>query len=457
MEPIVAPRGDEETPDWLAEAQTGIFPLPPAHEPEPELESPPIPTPDIGELLRPDAMPEWMRRPEGAESEGEESAGQKGTGQEGLEQADLPRWLEAMRPIQAVNVPTEDEERVESVGPLAGLRGVLSAEPVVAMPRRPGILSGSIDAAPAQMAAADMLRRLLIEPEVRAARRAARAMSWMPVLRKAVALLLLLAVIFPLAGGGAIFSPPGALPAAGLMAGALVESLPADRPVLAAFEYDASSAPELETGAAALLGHLARRNIPITIISTQPNGATLAQGLINTGGVTDVGMPVVQKNFGYVAGGASGLRGLVHNMRDLLGISEVDWGASGLSAIQGVGDFSMILVIAARPQTVRDWVEQVHTAAPNTPMIAVVSAASDALVYPYTQGSKPSIQGMIAGYAGAQSYGAKFLPGAATYSGTDLRWQAFGMGSMVSVLILIVGSITSLLAWGLRGSRRNAE
>jgi hypothetical protein len=459
MEPIVAPGGDEETPDWLADAQTGISPLPPtpARTPEPEPEEPPIPTPDIGELLRPDTMPDWMHRPEGAGAAGGEGAGQKATGQEGLEQAELPRWLEAMRPIQAVNVPTEEEERVESVGPLAGLRGVLSAEPVVAMPRRPGILAGNIDASPAQLSAADTLRRLLIEPEVRAARRAGRAMSWIPVLRRALALLLTLAVIFPLTGGIAIFSPPAALPPAGLTAGALVESLPTDRPVLAAFEYDASSAPELESGAAALLGHLARRNIPIAIISTQPNGATLAQGLINAGGVQGVGVPVVQRNLGYVAGGASGLRSLAHNMRDLLGVSDDDWQASGLSAVQGVGDFSMILVIAARPQTMRDWVEQVHTVAPDTPMIAVVSAASDALVYPYTQGSRPSIQGMIAGYAGAQAYGAKFLPGAATYSGSDLRWQAFGMGSLVTVLILIAGSAASLLAWGLRGSRRNME
>ncbi len=457
MEPIVAPGGDEETPDWLADAQSGISPLPPASARAPEAEAPPGSTPDIGELLRPDSMPEWMHKPAGAETAAEEAAGAKGAGQEGLEQAELPRWLEAMRPIQAVNVPSDEEERVESVGPLAGLRGVLTAEPVVAMPRRPGILSGNIDATPAQLSAADALRRLLIEPEVRAARRASRAMSWTPILRKVVALVLLFAVIFPLVGGGAIFSPPGTLPAASLMAGAVVESLSGDRPILAAFEYDASSAPEMESGAAALLGHLARRNIPIAIISTEPNGSVLGQGLTSLNGTPREGMPAIRMNLGYLPGGAGGLRGLANNLREMLAIPESEWNEKGMADIRSVGDFSMILVIAARPQTVRDWVEQIHTAAPNTPMVAVVSAASDALVYPYTQGSRPSIMGMVAGYSGAQAYGARFLQDLPVYSGTDARWQAFGMGSLIVVLILVVGTIASIVAWGLRKTRRVAE
>ena len=453
---MVSPGGEEEIPDWLAGIRPGADETTQEYEPEEAA----LPTPDIGELLSPDSMPAWMQRQEGQADSGSAPApapGQKAPGQENLEQADLPRWLEAMRPIQAAAVSTEDDDRVESVGPLAGLRGVLSAEPVVAMPRRPAILAGNIDATQAQNSAADLLRRLMIEPEVRAARRQARSMAIMPFLRKGVAALLLLAVLLPAFGVGAVFSPPGALPAAGQTAGAVVESLPVDRPVLAAFEYDASSAPELETGATAILGHLAKRGIPVFVISTQPNGATLAEGLLKSSGTTGITMPAVHYNFGYIPGGASGLRGLAANLHGSLGLTETEWNTPPLSGIAGVGDFSMILVIAARPQTVRDWVEQVHTAAPGTPMVAIVSAAADALVYPYTQGSRPSIQGMVAGYAGAQAYGARFLQEAAAYSGMDMRWQAFGMGSLVSMIILVVGAVVSLIAGGLKKSRRNSE
>ncbi len=57
-----------------------------------------------------------------------------------LAPATLPSWLEAMRPMETfrpvVEIQPEEEQQVEAAGPLAGLRGVLLAEPVVAMPHQ---------------------------------------------------------------------------------------------------------------------------------------------------------------------------------------------------------------------------------------------------------------------------------------------------------------------------------
>ena len=326
-----------------------------------------------------------------------------------LEHAELPRWLEAMRPIQSVTMPTEDEERVESVGPLAGLRGVLSAEPVVAMPRRPGIMAGNIDASPMQLTLTETLRRLLIEPEVRASRKPVRAMLLTPLLRKAMSAVLILAILFPFFGGS-LFSNLGYQPEANKKAGLLVGQLPADRPVLVAFEYDASTAPEIETGASALLEHLAQRGISVAFISSQPNGTMLGEGLRMQEEQQGDRMPPIIADFGYIPGGAGGLRRLSDNLRDTVNGSNTDWSQEPLASVHSLSDFSMILVLAASPQSVRDWVEQVHTADPNTPIVAMVSAASDALVFPYTEGSKPAIWGLVAGYAGAQAYRAAFLP-----------------------------------------------
>lgn len=450
---MVSPGSEEGVPDWLADAQRE--PAAPAPEIE---EEPPVPTPDLNELLRPDTMPEWLRKPAGADAADKQGEPSQAAAKspENLEQAELPRWLEAMRPIQSVAVPTDDEERVESVGPLAGLRGVLSAEPVVAMPRRPGIMAGNIDSLPSQMALTDTLRRMLIEPEVRAARKPMRAMLLTPVLRKVISAVLILAILLPMFTGS-LFSNSVYQPQANIQAGELVKALPADRMVLVAFEYDASSAPEIETGATVLLEHLAQKGIKVVFISSQPNGTMLGEGLRLENEKTGVGMPALVADFGYVAGGAGGLRRLGGELRDVIHNPYLDWSADPLSSVHTLSDFSMIMIFAASPQSVRDWVEQVHTAAPNTPIVAMISAASDALVFPYTQGSNPSIRGLVTGYTGAQAYRVHFLPDTLKAEGfAAMRWQAFAGGTLVLLLTLSAGIIGSLVMGFIRKDRKAA-
>jgi hypothetical protein len=451
-EPFVAPGGEEEVPDWLAATQQEAAATAAESEPEPEIQ-----TPDINELLNPDAMPEWMHKPAEAGTEKKGGAAAPAPAlPENLEQAELPRWLEAMRPIQSVAVPTEDEERVESVGPLAGLRGVLSAEPVVAMPRRPGIMAGNIDALPAHVSLTETLRRLLIEPEVRAARRPVRAMLLTPLIRKVMSAVLILAISLPIVTGS-MFSQSVYQPEANKQAGNWVNDLQAGSIVLVAFEYDASSAAEIETGATVLLEHLAQRGVQVVFISSQPNGTMLGEGLSKLNEGKGKAMPRVIADFGYIPGGSSGLRQLGGDLKETIHRTGLDWDVS-LASIRKIGDFSMILILAAKPQSIRDWVEQVHTAAPETPMIAVVSAASDALVFPYTQGSKRALEGLVTGNIGAQAYRYHFLSATVPSAGIDaLRWQAFASGTLAILITLSVGIVFSLVLGFLRKDRRAAE
>jgi len=453
-EPMVSPGGEGEIPDWLVDIKKE------SASPEPGSESGPRnATPDLNELLRPDTLPEWMHRPAEAARKANLAGltAPPGATPDNLEHAELPRWLEAMRPIQSVTMPAEDEERVESVGPLAGLRGVLSAEPVVAIPRRPGIMAGNIDASPAQLTLTETLRRLLIEPEVRASRKPVRAMLLTPLLRKAMSAVLILAIIFPFYGGS-LFSSSVYQPKANKNAGEFIGQLPVDRPVLVAFEYDASSAPELETGASVLLEHLGERGVPVAFISSQPNGTMLGEGLQMLSEQQGVKMPTRIADFGYVPGGSGGLRRLGGNFRETVNGANVDWSQPALASIHSLSDFSMILVVAANPQSLRDWVEQVHTAVPNTPIVAVVSAASDALVFPYTEGSKPAIWGLVAGFAGAQAYRAAYLPGTLAVSGVAaMRWQAFAGGTLAILITLIAGVIGSLVLGRFRKTRKAGE
>jgi hypothetical protein len=142
-------------------------------------------------------------------------------------------------------------------------------------------------------------------------------------------------------------------------------------------------------------------------------------------------------------------------LRDVIHNPAIDWGTGPLANIHTVSDFSMILIFAASPQSVRDWVEQVHTAAPNTPIVAMISAASDALVFPYTQGTKPAIQGLVTGYTGAQAYRAKNLPATLPVEGVSaMRWQAFASGTLALLLTLTAGIIGSLVLGFVRRERK---
>src|SRR6185369_323910 len=63
----------------------------------------------------------------------------------GLAQGALPAWLAAMRPVDIEHpVPTEADAYEETLGVLAGMRGVLRAEPVVAQPHKASAALSSV-------------------------------------------------------------------------------------------------------------------------------------------------------------------------------------------------------------------------------------------------------------------------------------------------------------------------
>jgi hypothetical protein len=473
MEPIVSPSGRSESPDWLESARQEA--TIPSGAQNTAAEEPPMPSgPSLQELLQPDSIPNWLTKPaEASELADSQSASPEiaaPISSDGIEHAELPRWLEAMRPIQAVQV-SEEDERVESVGPLAGLRGVITAEPVIAMPRRPRILAGNIDATPQQTARAEMLQRMVIETEWRGPRRAGPRSIWEPLLRRLIALALILSVVIPLFGIS-MFGRPAPQDAVPVVRGfaETVNHADARRPALLAVEYDPSVAPEMTIGAEVVIAQLVQKNIPFAIISTEPAGPTLGELLLTRLETTAIA------DFGYLPGGASGIRSLVdakdtapanEKFRSRLSVSPAAWKNEPLSSVHSFGDFSLIIVIANKPQTVRDWVEQVHTSYSSVPMLVVTSAAADALVFPYTQGSAampPQLAGLVSGYVGAESYRSyaqakQYLTGGQPSVESDFRWQAFGMSGALAGAVLLCGMVASLIVLGLRGSRgrRNAN
>ncbi len=122
----------EPLPDWL----TNIEPDAPIQGSSPALitdgqETPPGESPEESFAME---MPEWLSRlnPDtGPEKSAESAEDQPEEG--GLEAAELPTWVQAMRPVESVvesKTAALDEDQVtEHIGPLAGLNGVLPSLP----------------------------------------------------------------------------------------------------------------------------------------------------------------------------------------------------------------------------------------------------------------------------------------------------------------------------------------
>ncbi len=454
---------EKEIPDWLAAArEEAVAPVEvsgAAAQPAELIETPPL-----EELLAPGVLPEWLTAGSSPTPPPVQAPG------EGLEQGVLPPWLRAMRPVEGPKVgkveAAEAEERVEFAGPLAGLRGVLPPKVEAEVGRHPPVLAGVLDIQPAHAAHAELLQRIVSTPESRAVPRARRRPQARPWGGLAVSLILVAAMLLPGATGTSVFARPTVVAIETLQTANVINSLAHDRPLLLAVDYDAAASAELEAEALAVLDHVMNVGAPIASVSTRPVGPALAERLMAR---TRAAHPQYQSGvnylpLGYLAAGPIGLRAFAANpILAVFGQSPpADWDPSMVAVLRAASNFSAIMVVASDPAALQTWIEQVHTAIPDVPMVAVVSAAAEPLTRPYYESAFPSVRGMVVGLAGAEAYEClNALDPASGRCGhlgvADSMWDAFGMAVLAAVLILLVGGLASLIRRSLASMRRTSN
>jgi len=407
-------------------------------------------------------LPDWLGE---LKSETPPAAEDEGEGPD-LAPATLPSWLEAMRPVDTfrseIEIEAEEVLPVESAGPLAGLRGVLLAEPVVAMPRSASTAAARLEVTERQYAQGELLQRLVEEeekeiPPAKAERRR------LPLVRWGIAFVLLLAVILPfgfsqLGIEGYAFPSVVSRDLEPLIN--LISGIPTERPALVVFDYTPGYSGELDMVAGALLEHMVMRSLPIITVSTRPTGPPLAEGLLNKIGA---GYGAVNGesylHLGYLSGGPTAVqlfsiapRSVVltgYHLPDSLSEGSV-WESPLLQGVQRLSDFNLVVVITAGTDTARTWVEQTHPWIGDTPLVMVLSAGAEPLVRPYFEASEPQVDGILTGLPAAVSY--------RQYSGlpleTGVQWDAFGMGMLAVELTLIAGGAYGVGLWLLRLRKR---
>jgi hypothetical protein len=456
------PLPDEGLPDWLARLDA-------ASEKKGQGESVPAfvvdeeTTPDFSELEKaasrietPDlnTLPDWISRMPVEDAIAEETGNEVTFSTpatpfeaDSLTRAELPSWLKAMRPVEAA-VPylprASSQAKIEKAGPLAGLRGALSAEPGMAALQKPKAFSVKLQLTENQQAHMAMLEEMLKTEGEAKPTTLSPVVSTQYVIRILVALILLLAVLAPLwINKNAVPMPNTTLiPAEVKDADRLIARIAPGEPVLLAFEYEPGLSGELDISTATVIEKLMSQGAYLAIVSTNVSGPLLAERTLNTIAVKKGTPYSAVTNLGYIPGGSSALLGLAENPRQALPYdlkSIKVWDTAPLANIKNLADFSLVVVFTEKADTARGWVEQVLPTLrkKNTPLVMVVSAQAEPMLQPYYETNPKQISGMISGLTGFAAY--ESITGqtgpARSY------WDAYNAGMLAAASLFLLGGL----------------
>jgi hypothetical protein len=458
--PLGAP-ADFSAAGFSAEDTDGELPHVPALIPEDTGEKPII---EIDERVLDSAeLPGWLEqiKPALAALEEEEAALEdetpSGEGPD-LAPATLPSWLEAMRPVDAfrpeIDIEPEEDQPVESAGPLAGLRGVLMAEPVVAKPRTSSASASRLEVTERQYAQAELLQRL-VQQEAREVHVGPQKPFTLPIARWLVTLVLLVAILLPYGFdqiGIQGFGTPNVVSPDLPPLISLANNLPVDRPALVVFDYTPGYSGELDTVAESLLVHLSSRGIPIVTLSTRVTGPPLAERLMDQV-FAQIGASGQQHiNLGFLSGGPTAIQLFAVYPRDAIltgfrlpeGLTRQNlWSSPLLQGVERLSDFGAVVVITAGTETARTWAEQTHPWIGEAPLVMVLSAGAEPLIRPYYESLNQQVDAILTGLPSAVAYQQNTGQEATALVG----WDSFGSGLFMVELILLAGIGYGVFRW----------
>jgi hypothetical protein len=471
------PAIEGETPDWLASMGEGTTELEPPsgdadwpsvtteesiqEEEAPtafaEVEEEPASTDDVDALFSAE-MPDWLT--DAATRVEEESPGTPVSEQdEDLRPAELPSWVQAMRPVEDVISETDEGDTgqpVEEQGPLAGLRGVLPAVPGVGPSSVPKAYSIKLQASEDQQSSAAMLEQMLAA-EIRP-----KPITTQPVMLSQRFLRWIIAIVLLLVVGGSVFTgtrinplPFGVSPDTKTFLDYVQVGLPSDAPVLLIFDYDPALAGELEAAAAPLVDYMILQKAPrLSLISSTPTGSGLAERFMKLENTQasqyyQAGQQFI--NLGYLPGGAAGVLGFAENPVTTKSVSingENPWETPVLQGVTHLSDFAVMILLTDNVETARIWIEQTETVRGDTRFLVISSAQSGPMILPYLQSGQVDV--MLSGLDG----GAPIEQFNGGRPGTARRyWDAYGFGLLAALVMISLGSLWSLIS-GLREHHR---
>ena len=453
--------GAASTPDWMASFRETE---PPAHltESAPEVPYAPafVPGQEPSSSSQADElfsieMPDWLSNIAPTEQKSAPAAPQNETTPEAISPADLPSWVQAMRPVEtALPTPVEmpppaAEGPLEEKGPLAGLRGVLPLEELV-QPGKPKAQGLRLQASQGQQSNATMLEQMLAAEMQAKPIRGGGTLASQRVLRWVITGVLVLLAVFFLASGSQIVPLPAALSEESNLAMPVLDSLPEGAPVLMIFDYEPALVGELESAAAPFVDRvIGLRHPRVTILSTSPTGAILAERFFaDTQSRHDYKPGQNYINLGYLPGGTTGILSFAENPRAAM--PQADWGAPPAQDVNRFSDYAAILLLTDQAETARAWVEQTTAYRNGRPFLVVSSAQAAPMIQPYLISGQ--VNGLVSGFSG----GAAFEAAGGTGSLVRRYWDAYNITTLFAALLILVGALWNFIV-GVRSHRQGLD
>jgi hypothetical protein len=447
-----------EMPDWLAELE------PPAIEVEADLE--PQTPEDAAEESTADWLAQIMRETPEEEPLADEElpdevdsldwlapATPSPEKAEPLARAEIPAWLMALKPVELREEGDDEdqvpaaEEPVEGTGLLAGLRGALPVEMLIAQPRAT-IPSETLRTPLADTPQARLFADIVGRPPEAAPKEIVtpptRALASIP--RLIIFMALIAAVSLPLLLQEPLFPRTlSAAPATVDLYNA-IETLDSNAPVLIAFDYDPTTSGEMHVLAQALVSHVMDRGATVVVVSLLPAGPATAQSVLDSLAAERPryadGYGDSYVNLGYLPGQAAAVRLMGLSLQSAL---PHDFQGNQLSdlpvmkGLNGIQEFDLIVELAATQETLRWWIEQARMPY-DVSLGAGVSASIDPFVRPYYETEPQQLVGMVSGVPGAATYQALHSGQDSPEGNLAARLDSQLVGHLVFVLVLLVGN-----------------
>lgn len=452
-------------PDWLAglRAQESEMPAAetapeaPAEEPKPAFAEAPLSAEGMEEIFAAD-LPDWLLST--AEMPPAEEGLTPEESEEALAPAELPSWLQAMRPVEATleeGAEIGASEVQEEQGPLAGLRGVLPVPLTGISSPKPRPVSLKLQVTEEQQSHMALLDQILAAETTPQPLQSPPAIRPLRLLRWVIAALLigLTALIF--FGGSRFFAVPAFQPSV-FAARDVIAALPEGAPVLVVFEYQPALSGELEAVAAPFIDSLIILRHPrLVFVSTSPLGADLAERFLSrTQQEHGYQSRAQYLNLGYLPGGLSGVRAFVQNPVQAVPFATdlaPAWESQPLQGVQSFSDFAAVLIITDNVESGRLWVEQSQSVRGSTPLILISSAQAGPLLQPYYQ------SGQVTGLLSGLYDGAVMERNNADRPGLVRRyWDAYSLGLWLAILMMSVGAAWNfVLGWRERSAAVEME
>ncbi len=437
------PNPSQDLPEWLSDLD-----IPPTQsDATPMKEEPPSET-DLAWLSELESL-----HPLDAQPENQEAASPPETSQPAPQSTEPQPSPEEKQPVDQPSVQpaepalSDTDRHLIKIGPLAGLPGLIPADSLVVQMTKPTAYLAKPPVPEPQKKHIALLEQMIEEEAESTPLRHRVAFPSQPVFRILMAIILITAVFWGLIVG----SPAEMRSDSSEVQEAydIVQKLTNDAIILFAVDYEPGFSGEMEAASQAVLKHALSRGASVMMVSTSPTGPLQGErllNLINQDRLENQQASSTYVNLGFIPGGSAGLASFVRSPQKTLPLTynqQPAWKQKPFDEITLLSKFSLIIVATEKPETARDWIEQVQPKLETTPLLMVLSEQAAPLIRPYFKADPQKVQAFVVGLMG----GANYESSSSNMSLATGYMKPLSLGILTAIGLMILGAIFNIAAW----------